>query len=131
MASQAQKDRAAEVRERIVELSRQGLAAEVIADKFNVSERSVQRARQHAGLARAQRYGSEDEKLKAKLMLNDGCSYEEVTRTLSRASTTVAAWHPGYQWTRQQCTEAAAMTRKMNRLTDRLGESRKPAGTYR
>lgn len=130
MASQAQKDRAAEIRERIVELSRQGLTVETIADKYNVSLRTVHRARALAGIGKKMDFASEDEKLEAKLLLADGCSYEEVARTLKRASSTIAYWHPGYQFTGAQKGEASAMARKLNRLTDRLGESRKPAGSY-
>lgn len=130
MPSRLQIARGAEVKQQIAELIRQGLTTETIADKFKVSQRTVDRARQQAGITKQMSFATEDDKLQAKLMLADGCSYEEVARTMQRASTTVAAWHPGYQWTRQQCAEAAAMARRMNRLTDRLGESRKPAGNY-
>lgn len=130
MASQAQKDRAAEVRERIAELSRQGLTVETIANKFGLNVRTVQRARQLAGMSKPMNFASEDEKLQAKVMLADGCSYEEVGRTLGRASSTIAYWHPGFQFTGQQKGEASAMARKLNRLSDRLGESRKSVGQY-
>lgn len=130
MASQAQIDRAAEIRERIVELSRQGLTCETIADKYNVSVTTVYRARALAGIGVKMNFASEDEKLQAKMLLVDGCSYEEVARTLHRASSTIAYWHPGYQFTPAQKGQASAMARKLNRMTDRLGESRKPAGSY-
>lgn len=131
MASQAQKDRAAEVRERIVELSRQGLTVATIADKLSINRRTVQKARAATGVSKPTVHATEDEKLQAKMLLVDGCSYEEVARTLKRASSTIATWHPGYQFTGAQKGEASAMARKLNRMTDRLGESRKPAGTYK
>lgn len=130
MASQAQKDRAAEIRERIVELSRQGLTVATIADKLSINRRTVQKARAATGVSKPTVHATEDEKLQAKLLLVDGCSYEEVARTLKRASSTIAVWHPGYQFTGAQKGEASAMARKLNRMTDRLGESRKPPGQY-
>lgn len=117
MASKAQIERAQERRDRIVELSRQGLAPATIADKLSVTVRTVERARSAAGIARpAPSYGTEDEKLQAKIMLADGASYEEVGRTLGRYGGTIAHWHPGYQFTKAQTGMAAAMSRKFRRL---------------
>ena len=61
-------------------------------------------------------FATEEEKLRAKQMLVDGCSYEEVARTLGRYGSTIAAWHPGYQFTPAQIGAASAMARKMNRV---------------
>lgn len=109
--------RAHERRNRIVQLSRQGLANSTIADKLSVTVRTVERARSSAGLAQpAQRYGTEDEKLQAKIMLADGCSYAEVARTIGRCDDTVAKWHPGYQFTKAQTGLASALSRRMKQL---------------
>lgn len=115
---------------RIVELSKQGLTVQTIADKLRLTSGTVQKVRSAHGLSRPAFKATEEEKLRAKTMLHDGASYHEVARTLGRASSTIAYWHPGFQFTGAQTGQASAMARKLNRLTDRLGESRKPAGSY-
>lgn len=107
---------ASERYERILELDRQGMTADVIADRLKIQPRTVERARSKAGLTQPTRFGTEDEKLRAKQMLADGVSYEDVGMTLGRDAGTIARWHPGYAWTMQQRGERSGMARKMNRL---------------
>jgi DNA-binding NarL/FixJ family response regulator len=110
------RETAADRRERISELSAQGLTVSTIADKLGIHPRTVQKAREAAGLTTPVRHATEDERLEAKRLLVDGASYEEVARTLKRASSTIAAWHPGFQFTDAQKGLAGAMARRMSRL---------------
>lgn len=105
-----------ETQKRILELSNQGLAAPLIAEKLKIHSRTVDRYRMKAGLTVAKRVSTESERLEAKMLLVDGCSYDEVARTIGRAASTVAAWFPGFQRTPKQMGEASRMGRQMNRI---------------
>lgn len=102
--------------ETIIALSKQGVSIGDICRAVKLSRRPVMRVRAKAGLAQKYSQAGEDEKLQAKQLLADGCSYEEVARTIGRASSTVAKWHPGYQFTWSQRGAASANARRMNRV---------------
>lgn len=107
-------------RSRVVELSRQGMSAGAIADILGITPRSVCRARARAGISKPRsRLGTEDDKLRAKEMLVDGASYEEVGRTLGFAAGTIQKWHRGFTYTPSQVAHAAVMSRKMRELDKR------------
>lgn len=107
---------AAARRAAILELDKNGVDIDEIAQRVGISRRTVQRIRSDAGLTRSARYATEDEKLRAKAMLSDGASYEEVARTLGRYGSTIASWFPGYAWSFDQRREAAMMAREMANL---------------
>ena len=110
--------RTPEATERVAELTRQGLSAPVIAEMLGVSTRTVQRARQRAGVSQpASNPFSDDEKRRAQAMLDDGASMGEVARTLGRSRTPLLRCFGEYpRWTPAQIAEAAALGRAMARL---------------
>lgn len=110
------KANSAERHERILDLARQGLDNATIADKLKISSRTVARAKACAGIAKPPRRASEDDKLKAKILLHDGASYQEVSRTIGWDGETIANWHPGFTFTKRQTGQASALSRRMREL---------------
>lgn len=101
---------------KIVDLSRRGLTESEISAQLGVSRRMVQRARVWAGIAGAPPVPlTEEEKVAAKAMLEDGASYPEVARTLGRGRTTIADHFPGYAWTNAQSIEHMNVCRHLGR----------------
>jgi DNA-binding CsgD family transcriptional regulator len=109
-------------RERVAQLTREGRSAVDIAALVGITKRSVVRIRSDMGLSRESSGPpmTEDERRRALDLLQDGCSYAEVARTLGRNKNVIAARWPGYSWTRTQAGEAAAMARRANRQMARL-----------
>lgn len=105
---------AAERRTRILAMINADVSVEDISDRLGVSIRTVRRAQ--ATRQSPSRHASADEKCRAELMLRDGASYQEVARTLGRHGSTISTWFPGYVWTAERRSEAAAMARKMAQL---------------
>lgn len=107
----------AERQERVVQLSEQGWSASAIAEELSIHTRSVQKIRTKSGWSTAKVTQTlEWQKLRAKRLLHDGASYQEVARTLSRSPSTVAAWHPGFQWSNQKAGQAATLARKAKKV---------------
>lgn len=52
---------------------------------------------------------------KAEEMLDDGCSFREITKTLNMSWETLKRYFPGRQWTHQQCIEHGVLVRQSNR----------------
>lgn len=89
---------------RVAELTRQGLSAAVIAEMLHVTARTVARDRVDMGIAQpGPRYMTSEELEAARVMLEDGCSYGEVVRTLGRTYETLKRHLPGYGWTMEDC----------------------------
>lgn len=95
---------AAQCRDLVVELTRAGLSAPQIAERLNVTTRTVQRHRVAAGIAQplAPRLTPEQHE-QARQLIDDGASYKEVARTIGCANTTVAKRFPGRGWTLAEC----------------------------
>lgn len=113
------KAKAADMRERIMELSRQGITNEVVAEMLGISTKTVERARVHAGVGQPQKRATKQDKLRAKLMLDDGACYEEVARTIGFKSCAVKRWYPGFTWDRSQVAHAGVLSRKLHDLEKR------------
>lgn len=101
----------------ILELVSQGLSNRVVASRLGVSARTVSRVRCNAGMGAEKKTPSEDEKLRAKELLEDGASYAEVGRTLGFYPGHVKRWFPGYEWSVGQRNEMAEMQRRLDGLT--------------
>lgn len=102
---------------RIIYFAENGMHPSRIAEKLNVSIATVHRVRTAAGAPMVHhRRGTEDDKLKAKALLEDGASYQEVARTIGFSGSTISRWFPGYTWSDKQKGEASAMARKMNQI---------------
>jgi IS30 family transposase len=102
-------------RARVVELTRAGHSATQIADILSITKRTVTRIRSDEGVAQAAAAEplTADEITRAAALLDDGCSYYEVGRTLGRHDTTIRKHFPGRGWTRTQCGQLTALNRWM------------------
>lgn len=89
--------------ELIAELTRDGHTAAAIAAALRISTRTVHRSRRRAGIARPAAVPlSAAELARAAELLDDGCSYGEVARSLGRSSRRAIAKHfPGRGWTQR------------------------------
>lgn len=89
--------------ERVKHMTAEGMSASLIAERLGVTKRSVQRYRRESGCARpyAHRMTTEDIATAGR-MLEDGCSYEEVGRTLGFHGHSIAYHLPGRGWTHAQ-----------------------------
>jgi DNA-binding CsgD family transcriptional regulator len=103
-------------RDRIAELTRQGLTPPVIAAMLHVSEPTVYHAKKLHGLTRPRHSLTPTQIERAKMFLDDGASYVEVGRTIGVCHQTLRRHIPGYEYTPAQQAEASAMARKMNSL---------------
>lgn len=109
--------------ERIVVLTRAGESAAQIAAKVGMTQRGVVRARGRLGVALpAQVWLTIEECQRIKTMLEDGCSYKEVARTLGRSETAIARRFPGYGWNKKQGAAKREMDKLLNSLA--LGVTR-------
>ena len=99
-------------RARIVELSKLGRTAKEICAEVGVGHWTVVEARKAAGISKYQvKPFTDDEIAQATRMLEDGCSYSEVARTLGRHHQVVGRKFPGRAWTVEQRTEYTRMLR--------------------
>lgn len=93
-------ERIAQRREHVAELTRNGYSTNQIAVIVGTTPRTVVRLRAAAGVSKpsAGPPMTDAEIARAKALLDDGCSYREVARTLGRAEGTIARRFPGRGW---------------------------------
>lgn len=108
---------AARRRRLVAELTLLGKSAREIAEDLGVTTRTVQRDRKHMQVAKRHTPPlTEEEYARAEQMLNEGCSYAEVARTLKRCKGTIERHFPGRGWTREQVGDYSMMLRKYREL---------------
>lgn len=105
-------------RDRIAELTSQGLSASQIAEIVGIHKRNVVVARRARGIAQNPRVCtlSDTEKTLAADLLADGASVVEVARTLGRSAHTIYRHFPGRGWTKLQVMEYARISRRARQL---------------
>lgn len=120
--------------ERFRSMERAGASLAQIADAFGVSTRSASRWRGKLGLRHEEPHQPrpQSDRDRAAALLDDGCSFEEVSRTLGVTAPTVRRWYPDRPaWTRQEVGTYAAQARLLNEITNthhvRHGAGRKSA----
>lgn len=103
-------------RREVVALTGRGFSAPHIAAVLGITERSVIRHRQRAGITQGQKAPpmTEHEIRRAAELLDDGCSYNETARTLGRDPKTLQRRFPGRGWTPQQQYEMLPVLRRCN-----------------
>lgn len=103
--------------ELIAELTRDGHSARDIAALLRISTRSVHRARKRAGIARPRAVPlSPAELARAVAMLDDGCSYGEIARSLGRPGhSCIARRFPGRGMSRQAGGQLGGLARQARR----------------
>lgn len=101
-------------RQQVVEMTRQGLTAVQIGFALGITERSVVRHRRAAGVSlRSLADPMTPEELeRAQQLLDDGCSYAEVGRTLGRAARTLRNHFPNQGWDEETMREHLAALRR-------------------
>jgi len=90
----------------IAVLTREGFKAKEIAERLDVSMRTVYRARKltHTAKPSCRRFTPEEIEI-VEAMFADGCSYHEIGRTLGRFDATIRQKWPGRGWTHEQIFE--------------------------
>ena len=104
-------------RDRVTQLTRQGHTAKHIAALLGITPRTVTRDRAARGITQPTPPRiTETEFARAKAMLEDGASYDEVARTLGRATTAFRHRFPGYKLSPTERAQRAVLGRQMARL---------------
>lgn len=91
-----------------------GRTAPDIAAALRITTRTVQRDRVATGVAQPGPRAIPDDVLAAaERLLDEGCSYAEVSRTVAIDPTTTAKHFPGRGWTKAQTAEWSALHNRM------------------
>jgi DNA invertase Pin-like site-specific DNA recombinase len=100
--------------ERFLRLHAEGWPAWKIAADLGVAVRTVQRWRGRAGLAKGPGTPFTVEEIEvARVLLEDGASYNEAARSIGRDATCLKRKLPGYGWSLEQSIEYAVMMRRL------------------
>lgn len=98
---------------------RAGMSARQLAERFDVTSRTVQRWRKRLGIKYrqyVQKHPASDHEM-VEYLLNEGCSFAEAARTVGVSDTTIYQWFPDRKpWTKQECADYAVLIRQMGRL---------------
>lgn len=101
----------------VVRLTRAGYSLPQIAAYLRITERSVQRHREKAGISQPPPTRmSEDEIAAARALLEDGASYSEVVRSTGRARPTLQHHLPGYGWSQSMASEYRHLRERLDQL---------------
>lgn len=111
-------DAVAARRKLIVEMSAQDVPVHRQAEILGVSVRTVQRVRRKTGISVGTSTFrlTEQEKIKADILFEDGANFVEVAQTLGRSLYAIRANFPGRGWT---CVQAGSYARQLDRLRRR------------
>lgn len=106
-----------ERRQIVARMTRTGHSAEQIATRLGVTSRTVTRDRKALGIAQpAATPLTDTEHAHAKRLLADGCSPEEVGRTLGRHPDVIRHHYPEHKWTPQQIVDHAILVRNARKV---------------
>jgi DNA-binding NarL/FixJ family response regulator len=99
--------------DRVLDLSRRGVPIEQIAEQLGISVTHVSRIRARQRKSKQSRRSfTAEEIVIIEEMLNDGCSYAEVARTINRAPKSIRRRWPGRGWDKTACAEFGALRYK-------------------
>jgi IS30 family transposase len=107
----------AQVRDSVIELTEAGVTVKVIAERLGVTDRTVTRirTRHYGGHPKAWPLDEHEREI-AEKMLDDGCSYLEVGKTLGRNQMTISRAFPGRGWPPRQRGEYRAARMRAQKL---------------
>lgn len=98
---------------------RAGMSARQLAERFGVTDRTVQRWRNRLGVTHRpyiEKHPDSDRSM-AEYLLDQGCSFLEAARTVGVSDMTIVRWFPDRKpWTKQECGEYAVMVRQLGRM---------------
>jgi IS30 family transposase len=101
-------------RARVAELTHDGWTTRQIANHLNILKRTVDRDKVKAGVAQGKSPPwSDTENHRAQTLIQDGCSYTEVARTLGRSIHAIRTHFPGHGWTYSQAGQFGMAIRKL------------------
>ncbi|WP_396653091.1 helix-turn-helix domain-containing protein [Microbacterium resistens] len=106
-----------------------GASLAQIADAFRVSTRTASRWRERLGLQHQEPHHPRprSDRDHAAALLDDGCSFAEVARTLGVTGPTIRRWFPDRRsWTREERGAYAAQARRFNEITTTKTAGRTP-----
>lgn len=110
-----------EDRAEIVRLTAAGVGTVELAARYGVTRRTIGRVREAHGVSKPPKPRYSAELLEsARELLEDGCSYNEVGRTLDIAPQNLARRLPGYAWPPQQAGTHARLVRELGGVLERL-----------
>lgn len=99
-------------RQRVANLTLDGRTVADIAATLGVTPRTVERDRTALGLVKPKPPRLDDAEIAtAATLLDEGCSYEEVGRTLGRSARHLQRRLPGHSWTKEQVGQWAMFMR--------------------
>lgn len=98
-------------REEFAELAAKGWTNQQLAERYQVKDVTIWRARKATGTSAPYRLTPE-RKQRIAAMIADGWSFEEISRTEGAARDTLHRHFPGKQWTTRQRVEHQAALRK-------------------
>lgn len=100
---------------------RNGMQVKVIADKYNVSTRMVERARKYFGLAKPNNVIPQENYDKALMLLQDGASYKDASETFGMSAEALRHKYPGYGWgnDRTLTGQHGAIMKKLHRIDNK------------
>lgn len=100
-------------RGRAVQLHLAGWTVPKIADELGVTQRSVQRYLEQAGMRRGAPRLSEEEVAKAAALLEEGMSAAQAATVLGRSPKTLRRRFPDRKWTLSQAGRFGQMVRRL------------------
>ena len=102
-------------RDQVRQLTQQGHTAEQIAVQLGCSASAITKIRHELGIQNPQhRPIPPERKARIEAMLDDGCSYAEIRRTLGVTHETLQRHFPGRGWNREQQNDFIRATRTYN-----------------
>lgn len=111
-----------ERRDLAVQLSREGLSIQAIAQRLNVNPSSVTRYRRERDVPRNKPVPISAEELdRARVLLEDGATYAEAARTIGRHPSCLRRRLPGFRvMNRTEIAELAALGRQRSRVEAKI-----------
>lgn len=108
-------------RHRVEELTSQGWSAREIAQDLGCSQRGVEYVRSRPDVPRESREMlSLDKKFWIEQALDDGCSYEEIGRTVGRSAKTISGRWPGRGWDQVEAGRFRRYTEKLENVINEV-----------
>lgn len=93
------------------EWTREGVPPGEQARRLGVSRETVRQTRRRLGILQARPWTDADT-ARALQLLDDGCSFTEVGRTLGRSPATICRRFPGRGWSATECGRFSRLTRQ-------------------
>lgn len=109
----------------VKKMTLEGLNAKEIAIRLGISRRQVLRLRRKTGVIRERApVMTEEEIERARILLEDGCPYNEVARTLGRCPETIRNRFPGFGLSKQEVALYSGVAKRFFALHSEIAKGR-------